>query len=173
MSVATHEAKKRRTTQVLSCSFPCGKWLHIIGARASSLFVCCGLCRREKHTYHYQKKLWRTIKARYVQRVSVCLSVCLSVCHCMCVCLSVCLKARDVQRKGRASLEHTICAASTYLLFAMTKHVKAKAKRVFEFIWEDTERQLLWKESCCGGKRESQMSYHGKTLQMRRKDCWL
>jgi hypothetical protein len=27
--------KKRRATQVIACSFPCGKWLHMIGARAS------------------------------------------------------------------------------------------------------------------------------------------
>ena len=34
-SSAVHEAKKRRAKQVISCSFPCGKWLHIIGARTS------------------------------------------------------------------------------------------------------------------------------------------
>jgi hypothetical protein len=31
-SGAIHEAKKRRATQVITCSFPCGKWLHMIGA---------------------------------------------------------------------------------------------------------------------------------------------
>jgi hypothetical protein len=40
-----HEAKKRQATQVLTCSFPCGKWLHMIGARPSSR---CELCRRER-----------------------------------------------------------------------------------------------------------------------------
>jgi hypothetical protein len=30
-----HEAKRRRATQVITCSFPCEKWLHMIGARAS------------------------------------------------------------------------------------------------------------------------------------------
>jgi hypothetical protein len=27
-SGAIHEAKKRRATQIITCSFPCGKWLH-------------------------------------------------------------------------------------------------------------------------------------------------
>jgi hypothetical protein len=34
-SDAVHEAKKRRSTQVITCSFPCGKWLHMIKACAS------------------------------------------------------------------------------------------------------------------------------------------
>ena len=42
---AVHEAKKRRAKQVITCSFPCGKWLHKIGARAS---LRCELCRRER-----------------------------------------------------------------------------------------------------------------------------
>jgi hypothetical protein len=41
------EAKKRRVNQVITCSFPCGKWLHVIGARASPR---CELCRRERET---------------------------------------------------------------------------------------------------------------------------
>ena len=40
-SGAIHEAKRRRATQVITCSFPCGKWLHMIGehvrAQAASL----------------------------------------------------------------------------------------------------------------------------------------
>jgi len=44
-SSAVHEAKKRRTKQVITCSFPCGKWLHMIGARASPK---CELCKRER-----------------------------------------------------------------------------------------------------------------------------
>ena len=43
-SGAIHEAKRRRATQVITCSFACGKWLHMIGARASPR---CELCRRE------------------------------------------------------------------------------------------------------------------------------
>jgi hypothetical protein len=42
-SSAVHEAKKRRAKQVITCSFPCGKWLHMIGARASPW---CELCKR-------------------------------------------------------------------------------------------------------------------------------
>ncbi len=34
-SSGVHEAKKRRAKRVITCSFPCGKWLHMIGARAS------------------------------------------------------------------------------------------------------------------------------------------
>ena len=44
-SSAVHEAKKRRANQVITCSFPCGKGLHMIGARAS---LGCELCRRER-----------------------------------------------------------------------------------------------------------------------------
>jgi hypothetical protein len=44
-SNAVHEAKKRRAKQVISCSFPCGKWLHMIKARASPQ---CELCKRER-----------------------------------------------------------------------------------------------------------------------------
>ena len=44
-SSAVHEAKKRRAKQVITCSFPCGKWLHMIGARASPR---CELCKRER-----------------------------------------------------------------------------------------------------------------------------
>ena len=41
-SSAVHEAKKRRSKQVISCSFPCGKWLHVISARKSP---GCELCK--------------------------------------------------------------------------------------------------------------------------------
>jgi hypothetical protein len=34
-SGAIHDAKRSRATQVITCSFPCGKWLHMFGARAS------------------------------------------------------------------------------------------------------------------------------------------
>jgi hypothetical protein len=45
-SSAVHEAKKRRAKQVITCSFPCGKWLHMIGARASP---GCELCKRARN----------------------------------------------------------------------------------------------------------------------------
>ena len=44
-SGAIHVAKKRRATQVIMCSFPCGKWLHMIKARTSP---SCELCIRER-----------------------------------------------------------------------------------------------------------------------------
>jgi hypothetical protein len=44
-SSAVNEAKKRRAKQVITCSFPCGKWLHMIGGRKSP---GCELCRRER-----------------------------------------------------------------------------------------------------------------------------
>jgi hypothetical protein len=44
-SSAVHEAKKRRAKQVIAGSFPCGKWLHMIKARASP---GCELCKRER-----------------------------------------------------------------------------------------------------------------------------
>jgi hypothetical protein len=42
-SSAVHEAKKRRVKQVITCTFPCGKWLHMIKARPSA---GCELCKR-------------------------------------------------------------------------------------------------------------------------------
>ena len=44
-SGAVHEAKKRRAKPVITCSFPGGKWLLKIGARASPI---CELCKRER-----------------------------------------------------------------------------------------------------------------------------
>jgi hypothetical protein len=53
-SGAIHEAKKRRATQTITWSFPCGKWLYMIGARASPR---CELCRRERR--HGQEAIER------------------------------------------------------------------------------------------------------------------
>jgi hypothetical protein len=44
-SSAVHEAKKRRAKKVITCSFPCGNWLDMIGARASPR---CELCKGER-----------------------------------------------------------------------------------------------------------------------------
>jgi hypothetical protein len=46
-SINVHEAKKQRTKQVISCSFPCGKWLHMISACTNPGYE---LCKREKKT---------------------------------------------------------------------------------------------------------------------------
>jgi hypothetical protein len=45
-SSAVHEAKKTRAKQVITCSFPRGKWLHMIGTRASP---GCELCKRARN----------------------------------------------------------------------------------------------------------------------------
>ena len=79
-SGAIHEAKKRRATQVITCSFPCGKWLHVIGARASPR---CELCRRERR--HGQEAIEHLLEET-VARAS---------------------KAQGVKRKRRASLAPT------------------------------------------------------------------
>jgi hypothetical protein len=42
-SSTVHEAKKRRVKQVITCTFPCGKWLHMIKARP---IAGCELCKR-------------------------------------------------------------------------------------------------------------------------------
>ena len=44
-SKATHEGAKRRATQVITCSFPCRKWLHMIYPQISPQ---CELCRRDR-----------------------------------------------------------------------------------------------------------------------------
>jgi hypothetical protein len=44
-SSVVHEAKKRRAKQVITGSFPCGKWLHMIKDCASP---GCELCKRER-----------------------------------------------------------------------------------------------------------------------------
>ena len=49
-SSAVHEAKKRRSTeQVITCSFPCGKWMHRIGVLKSP---GCELYKRERAERH-------------------------------------------------------------------------------------------------------------------------
>ena len=45
-SNSVHDAKKRLAKQVITCSFPCVKWMHMIGARASPR---CQLCKRERN----------------------------------------------------------------------------------------------------------------------------
>jgi hypothetical protein len=44
-SSAVNEAKRRRAKQVITCSFPCGKWLHMIDVLKNP---GCELCRRER-----------------------------------------------------------------------------------------------------------------------------
>jgi hypothetical protein len=44
-SGAIQEAKKRRATKVITCSFQCGSWLHMNGPLASAR---CELCKTER-----------------------------------------------------------------------------------------------------------------------------
>jgi len=44
-SSAIHENKQRRATQIITGSFPCGKWLHKLYSHVSPF---CELCRRER-----------------------------------------------------------------------------------------------------------------------------
>ena len=44
-SNAVHENKRRRATQVITCSFPCRKWLHKLYSHMSPF---CELCRKER-----------------------------------------------------------------------------------------------------------------------------
>jgi hypothetical protein len=45
MNSSNHESRKRRATQVITASFPCGKWQHMIKKRKSP---ACELCRRSR-----------------------------------------------------------------------------------------------------------------------------
>ena len=69
-SSAVHEAKKRRAKQVITCSFPCGKWLHKIGARMNQDVNSAK--EKGERTWHRlppsQWKQWRTFKAPDVKR---------------------------------------------------------------------------------------------------------
>ena len=82
-SGAIHEAKKRRATQIITCSFPRGKWLHMVGAQASPRCELCRKLRRERR--HGQKAI------EHLQRK------CRKKQWCI-------FKAQDVKRKRRASL---------------------------------------------------------------------
>jgi hypothetical protein len=59
-SNALNEAKKRRAKQVITCSFPCKKWLYRIGVRTSPE---CELCKRErlKEKRHSSGKIGDTL----------------------------------------------------------------------------------------------------------------
>jgi len=118
-SSAIHEAKRRRATQVIKCSFPCGKWLHMIGSRASPRRE---LCRRERR--HGQEAIEHLPEE--------------TVAH---------IQSAGCQAQRRASLELTTGVGSIY--YAPSPR---EAKRKFEFIVEDKDRQLesLWRETSIG-----------------------
>ena len=79
-----HAAKRRRSTQVITGSFPCERWLHMIGARAS---LRCKFCRREG------KREQESMKILPEEMVTT-------------------FKTQGVQRKEKATLGHIINAGS-------------------------------------------------------------
>ena len=69
-SSAVHEAKKRRAKQVITCSSPCGKWLHRIGVRKSP---GCELLQKKGGKTRYRMipshwKQWRIFKVQDIKR---------------------------------------------------------------------------------------------------------
>jgi hypothetical protein len=117
-SGAILEAKKRRATQVITYSFPCGKRLQMIGARASSR---CELCRRERR---HGKEAIEHLPGETVAHIQI---------------------AGCKAQKKSVIGAHNRCWK--YLLCAITQH--GKAKRNFEFIGEDKDKQLesSWRET--------------------------
>ena len=117
--------RQKGDEQVITCSFPCGKWLHMIGARANPR---CELCRRERR--HEQAAI-AAIEHLPEETVA------------------------HVQSAGCKAQKKSVIGAHNrcwkYLLCAINQH--GEAKRNFEFIvFEDKDRQLesLWKETNIG-----------------------
>jgi hypothetical protein len=135
---AIHEAKKRRATQVITCSFPCGKWLHMIGARSSPR---CELCRRERE----DKTRARSDGTPPGRNTDAHIQ-------------SAGCKA---QRKSVIGA-HNRCGK--YLLW-MGHHQTWGGKTRFQIHWTKTNSDSL---SHCGGKRIPETSYHGRVLRMKR-----
>jgi hypothetical protein len=121
-SGAVHEAKKRRATQVITCSFPCGKWLHIFKAHASP---SCELCKRERGQGRAAMQALPEETVAHIQSAG-------------CV----------VAQKKSVIGAHNKCWK--YMLGAITKF--GNADRKFEFIGDDKDRQLesLWKDTELG-----------------------
>ncbi len=124
-SSVVHEVKKRRAKQVITCSFPCGKWLHRIGVRKSPGFE---LCKRER------RKDMASDDALPLETVSHLQSA-----------------GCKAQKKSVITVfigTHNRCWG--YLRGAILMH--GEAKRNLEFIGGDQDRQLqqLWAETKIG-----------------------
>jgi hypothetical protein len=120
-SGAIHEAKKRRATQAITWSFPCGKWLHMIGARASPR---CELCRRERR--HGQEAIERLPEE--------------TVAH---------IQSAGCKGQKKSVIgAHNRCWK--YLLCAITKHGEAKHNFEFIGEDKDRQLQSLWRETNIG-----------------------
>jgi ribonuclease HI len=126
-SCAVHEAKKRRATQVITCSFPCDKWLHMIKARGSP---SCELCRRERRQGQTAMQSLPEETVAHIQSTGC--------------------KAQKKSVTGA----HNKCWK--YLLCAITKHGKADRNFEFIGEDKDRQLESLWKdtesETSCHGR---------------------
>jgi hypothetical protein len=120
-SGAIHEAKKRRAMQVITYSFPCGKWLHMIGARASP---GCEVCKRERQQ---KQEAIDNIPAETVAHIQ-----------------SAGCKAQKKSVIGA----HNRCWK--YLLRAISKHGEAKRGVEFSGEDTDRQLESLWREMKIG-----------------------
>jgi hypothetical protein len=116
-SGAYHEAKRRRATQVITCSFPCEKWLHMIGARANP---GCELCKRERQQ---RKEVIDNIQAQTVQHIQ---------------------SAGSKAQKKSVIGAHNRCWK--YLLCAITKHGEANRNFEFIGEHKNRQMESLWRE---------------------------
>ncbi len=120
-SGSIHEAKRRRATQVITCSFQCGKWLHMIGARAST---GCELCKRERQQ---RQEAIDNIAAEAVAHIQ-----------------SAVCKAQTKSVIG----PHSRCWK--YLPGAISKHGEAKRDVEFIGEGKDRQLESLWRETRIG-----------------------
>ena len=117
-SGAIHEAKKRRLTQVITCSFPCGKWLHVIGVEYGQAHVASSAEESEDN----DKKRLNTCRKKQCRT----------------------FKVGSVKRKGRASVGSTTGVGSIFSApppnMGRRNEKKRKHKvRQLESLWRETK----------------------------------
>ena len=120
-SSAVHEAKKRRAKQVITCSFPCGKWLHMIGARASP---GCELFKRARNMDLKTTDVLPTETAAHIQSAGC--------------------KARKASVIGA----HNRCWK--YLIGTISTHGEAKRSLEYIGGDKDRQLKHLWEETRIG-----------------------
>jgi hypothetical protein len=120
-SSSVQEAKKRRVKQVITCSFPCGKWLHMIGARAS---LGCELCKRERNM---DLKMTYVLPKEIVEHIQ-----------------SACCKTQKKSVIGA----HNLCWK--YLIDPISTHGEATRDLEFIGGDKDKQLQELWAETRIG-----------------------
>jgi hypothetical protein len=123
--------KKKRATQVITCSFPCEKWLHMIKARKSPSCELCQRERREGMSFVRERRQGQAAMQSLPEE---------TVAH--------------IQSAGCKAQTKSVIGAHDgcwkYPLCAITKYDKAESN--FEFIGEDKDKQLasLSKDSGIG-----------------------